>query len=351
MNASPPLVEQFEAAGSHFEVGFAIGTRFAAQIQRLFKTYAFFRQKLLPYHRTPKGQARYRQFLKINQTRYPQYIAELEGLAQGAGRSFEELFLLNLRGEYRDYFYPLDTAGCSDCCLVTNKTALIGHNEDGDPEFRENMYMVHVRVDGKPAFTALSYPGFLCGNALGFNSNGICFSVNNVRPLNNKSGLGRHFVARSLLEATSLDDAVARVTVPGQSSGFNYQIGSFAGRRVVNVEAAPDKFFVDEIRGNFFHANHYQSLGPVDQFIEPSSQARVDTWAAIRHDAPPADAAGLLSVLGNRSNQNLPIYRSGAAPDTLSTFYTALFNLDNRSLRIYTAHPTQDAHQFVEFAC
>ena len=235
MNASSSHLEQFEAAGSHYEVGFAIGKRFVAQIQRVFDTYAFFRQELLPYHRSPEGQARHRQFLEINQSRYPEYIAELERLAQGAERPFEELFLLNLRGEYRDYFYQLDTTGCSDCCVVTDKTALIGHNEDGDPELRENMYMVHAQIDGKPAFTALSYPGFLCGNALGFNSNGICFSVNNVRPLNNKPGVGRHFVARSLFDAASLDEAIEQAIVPGQSSGFNYNIASLSERRVVCV--------------------------------------------------------------------------------------------------------------------
>ena len=351
MNTSAPILEQFEATGSHFEVGLAIGKRFAVQIERLFNTYTFFRQELLPYHHTPQGQARYRQFLKINQARYPDYIAELEGLAQGAGRSFEELFLLNLRGEYRDYIYQLDASGCSDCCLVTDKTALIGHNEDGDPEFRENMYVVHVRVDDKPAFTALCYPGFLCGNALGFNSNGVYFSVNNVRPLNNKPGLGRHFVARSLLDAASLDDALKRATVPGQSSGFNYNIASTSERRVVCVEAAPNIHAVTEVEGAYFHANHYQNLAHIEQVIGQSSQSRLDTWLTTWQKNPPKDASGVLEILGNQSNKTCPIYRTAVSPDFLETFYTALFDLDKRRLRIYTAHPVKSPRQFVEFIC
>ncbi|RME99018.1 MAG: hypothetical protein D6768_15990 [Chloroflexi bacterium] len=351
LNTPSPPVEQFHVSGSHFEVGLAIGRRFAAQIRQLFSTYVFFRQELLPYHQTEAGQARYHQFLQINQTRYPNYVAELRGMAQGAGLPFDQLFLLNLRGEYRDYFYRQHTGGCSDCCILTDQTALIGHNEDGDPEFKDNLYLLHVQVDGKPAFTALTYPGFLCGNALGFNDHGICFTVNNVCPLNTRPGVGRHFVARSLLESTSLDDAVQRATVPDQSSGFNYNIGDCAARQIINVETAPGAFATRQIRGGFFHANHYQALPQVEQFVEPSSQARLDTWRANWHNSPPASAAGVLEILGNQSNQTLPIYRSGAAPDTLATFFTALFDLDRRSLRIYTAHPARHPNQFVEFTC
>lgn len=351
LNTPSLPVEQFHVSGSHFEVGLAIGRQFSVQIRQLFSTYVFFRRELLPYHQTEAGQARYRQFLEINQARYPEYVAELRGMAQGASLPFDQLFLLNLRGEYRDYFYRQHTGGCSDCCILTEHAALIGHNEDGDPEFKDNLYLVHAQVDDKPAFTALTYPGFLCGNALGFNDHGICFTVNNVCPLNNRPGVGRHFVARSLLEATSLDDAIQRTTVPDQASGFNYNIGACAARQIVNVETAPGASATRQIRGGFFHANHYQALPQVEQFVEPSSQTRLATWNTNWRDDPPAGAANILAILGNHSHKDLPIYRTGAAPDTLATFFTALFDLDHRSLRIYTAHPTRFPDQFEEFTC
>ena len=351
---SMPMIEQFEASGPHREVGFAIGQRFAEQIHRSLDTAVsshdghgrFLQEQVLPYHRTPEGQARYRQFLEVHQIRYPDYFAELEGIAQGSGRPHEDLFLTNLRGEYRTFLQGAEVRGCSDYALVTDDVALIGHNEDGSPTFRGNMYIVHARVEGKPAFTALSYPGFLCGNALGFNAEGICFSVDHVQPRNGGVGVARHFIARSLLEARSLDDAIERVTVPGRASGFSYTIGSIPERRIVIVEVAPEEHHVREVRGANFHANHYRELA-VDQIIHPSSRARVERARAMMRNNPPQDAAETLTILGDQTDEQYPIYRTATAPDQSATLCTALFDLDARQLRIYTDHPTQAPREFV----
>lgn len=350
MTPPAPSIEQFEVSGFHRQVGFAIGKRFAAQIQRLLDNYRFFQEKLLPYHRSPEGQARYAAFLELNRVRYPDYLAELEGLAQGAECPFEELFLLNMRGEYWGYLCDLEPRGCSDCSLVTDEVALIGHNEDGSPAFQGNMYLVRAKIEGKPAFTALSYPGFLCGNGFGFNAEGVCFSVDNVRPRNIRMGAGRHFIARSLLEAQSLDDAIKRATVPGRASGFTYTIGSIPERRVVVVEVAPGTHQVREIRTAYFHANHYQELADVDQIIHPSSRARVERARTMIQKTPPQSAAEVLTILGDQANEQYPIYRTATAPDQSATLYTALFDLQARQLRIYTDHPTRAPKTFVGFA-
>lgn len=341
------LVEQFEVRGTHYEVGFAIGERFSEQIHRTLDGYPFLREQLLPYHHSTEGQVRYHDLLELNRLCYPDYLDELEGLAQGARRPFEELFLVNLRGEYQEHLRELGR-GCFDCALVTDGAALMGHNEDGSPALRGSLYLVRAKVEGKPPFAALSYPGFLCGNALGFNGQGICFSVDYVRPRGTRLGVGRHFLARSLLEATSLDDAISRVTVHGRASGFGYTIGSIHERRVAYVEVAPEVHHVREIQGCYVHANHYLELVGVDQIIEPSSQARVERAHAILDSAPPTDAAGILSLLGDRANEEYPIFRRATPPDNEATLHTVLFDLDARRLRIYTGHPAQDSAESVE---
>jgi predicted choloylglycine hydrolase len=350
MNVPGFSIEQFEARGSHCEVGFAIGKRFAVQIHRALSSYRFFQEKLLPYHRTPEGQIRYEALLELNRVRYPDYLAELEGLARGAECPFEELFLVNMRGEYDGYLQGLEPRGCFDCSLVTDETVLTGHNEDGSPAFRGNMYLVHAKVEGKPGFTALSYPGFLCGNAFGFNAEGVCFSVDAVRPRDIRVGVGRHFIARSLLEARSLDDAIQRVTVPARASGFSYTIGSIPERRVVLVEVAPAAYHVREMRGAYFHANHYRELADVDQVIHPSSRARVERARAMMQKTPPQSAAEILAILGDQENEQYPIYRTATAPDQSATLCTALFDLKARRLRIYTDNPVRASGEFVSLA-
>jgi len=349
MNADESPIEQLEVTGSHFEVGFAIGERFAMQIQRLLDNYAFFQQQIVPHHRTPDGRARYQALLESSRSRFPNYCVELEGLAQGAKCSFEDLFLVNMRGEYREHLRGTELRGCTDCALLTDEAALIGHNEDGSPILRDNMYLIHARVEDAPAFTALSYPGFLCGNAFGFNAAGVCFSIDNVSPRNVREGVGRQFVARSLLDACSLDDAIERATVPGQAMGFSYTIGSTAERRIVLVEVAPGSYHVRDVRGCYSHTNHYRELDAT-QTVGPSSLARLERANTLLRKDPPVDAAGVLSILGDHADEGFPIYRTAAPPDQSATLYTALFDLDRRSLRIYTGHPARDADKSVAFA-
>jgi predicted choloylglycine hydrolase len=339
-------VEEFEARGSHFEVGQAIGRRFAAQIRRSLGSYPLL-QKILSYHRTPEGQARYRKLLDVNEERYPGYVAELEGMAQGADHPFEELFLANLRGEYSGYLAD-EEQGCFDCAVVSDQAALFGHNEDGSPAFQNNLYVIHAQVGAEPAFTALSYPGFLCGNAFGFNAEGICFSADDVRPRRIGVGIGRHLVARSLLEARSLADAIQRVSVPGRASGFSYTIGSIPERRIVHVEVAPQTHHVLEVDGWYVHANHYREL-ELAQAVGASSRARIQRASEILERNPSAGAEGVLSLLGDQGHRQYPIYRTATPPDSSATLCTALFDLDARWLRIYASRPGQTPAEFVEF--
>ena len=65
------------------------------------------------------------------------------------------------------------------------------------------------------------------GWAWGANIHGHGQSVNSLFPLNVSVGLGTNFVARDVLRATSIDDAVARATVSGQGNGAHFNLGNF----------------------------------------------------------------------------------------------------------------------------
>jgi predicted choloylglycine hydrolase len=340
---------QLEVRGSHFEVGLAIGERFSAQIHWALDNYSFLQERILPYDRTVAGEERYQALLKMHRDRFPNYVSELEGVAQGARRPFREVFLINMRGEYRGYLHGR-SRGCSDCALLTDRVALMGHNEDGSPAFAGNLYILHAQVDGKPGFTALSYPGFLCGNAFGFNAEGVCISIDDVQPQEIMVGAGRHFVARSLLEARSLGDAIKRATLPGRASGFGYTIGSIQERRIVYVEVAPKVHHIQEVQGAHYHANHYLLLTGLEQFISPSSRARTQRAQEIFLERPPRDAEGLLRLLGDEADETYPIYRTATPPDDEKTLCTALFDLDAGRLRIFTAHPTRAPNASIEVA-
>jgi hypothetical protein len=347
-------IEQLEIAAGHRQVGWAIGRRFGDRIHHVFDNYAFLQERLLPFHRSATGRSLYRAFLELHSTRFPDYLAELEGMAQGVERPFEELFLVNLRGEYGGLMALERPAangtvsgeqGCTDCLVLRPEAALIGHNEDGTPSARGRMFVVRASIAAEPPFTALCYPGFLPGNAFGFNAAGVMHTVDAVSPRQVRVGLGRHFLARSLLDASSLADAIERVTVPRRAAGFTYNIGFSPKRKLVCVEVSPDRHHVHEVQGYHLHTNHYLNLSDVGQEIGPSSRARLVRARATCRDQPPTQAMHILSLLGDETDCEHPIYRTAVPPDGSATLCTALFDLDSRQLRIYTGHPIRQPEQ------
>jgi hypothetical protein len=329
-----------------------MGRRFADEIHQFFDNYRFLQEQLLPFRHTSKGQAYHRAFLELHMGQFPGYFAELEGIAQGAERPLEEIFLVNLRGEFRGLMAleHLSEEGCTDCLVLTSDTALAGHNEDGTPAALGKMLLLRAKVGEQPDFTALCYPGFLPGNAFGFNASGVLHTIDAVSPRQVKVGLGRHFLARALLDASSLRDAIGRVTVPGRAAGFTYNIGSINERRLVSVEVSPDRHDVHEVPGAYFHTNHYSHLADLPQTIGPSSRARLARAKAVHDASPIAEPTDIRALLGDEDDSAYPIYRSATPPDPSATLCTALFDLDDRQLRIYAGHPVREPESCVTLA-
>jgi hypothetical protein len=353
------IIQRLEIEGNHQEVGLAVGRRFGDQIHQVFDNYRFLQERLLPFHDTSEGQDYYRAFLELHAAQFPGYVAELEGIAQGAERPLEEIFLVNLRGEYRGLMALGQLSeeaegpgevGCTDCLVLTPDTALAGHNEDGTPAALGKMFLLRAKVGERPDFTALCYPGFLPGNAFGFNASGVLHTIDAVSPRQVEVGLGRHFLARALLDACSLRDAIRRVTVPGQAAGFTYNIGSMSERRLVCVEVSPDRHHVHEVKGQYFHTNHYLHLADLPQTVGPSSRARLARAKALHDASPIADTTSVLGLLGDEGDCAYPIYRSASPPDPSATLCTALFDLDDRQLRIYAGHPVREGESCVTLA-
>jgi predicted choloylglycine hydrolase len=327
-------VHSINCEGPPRKIGHTIGKRFRAEILCTLDGHDDLNTRFMPYSRTPAGRARYQNLVELHRNRYPEFFSELEGMAEGAAVPFERLFLINLRGEYQRFAADSDGGGCSTCSLLSPETAAFGHNEDGLALYRGQTYLVRARPQAKPAFVAFCYPGFLPGNAFGFNDAGICFSCNNVQPHSARDGVGRHFIARALLESRSLPEAVAAVHPTDRAYGFNYTIGALRERRIVNVEVAPDDVAVTDIQGPYFHANHYVELGTVDQEIADSSRKRYERGTRHILEGRVKGREDILNVLRDVEGR-LPILRDGSPPDPFVTLVTALFDFEGRILTIY----------------
>ena len=69
------------------------GSTFRKQILKALQDSTFFNESILPYSQTPKGSALYSLYLATATARYPEYIEELRGIADGAQTPFSKVIL------------------------------------------------------------------------------------------------------------------------------------------------------------------------------------------------------------------------------------------------------------------
>ncbi|KHN16767.1 hypothetical protein glysoja_002864 [Glycine soja] len=194
----------------------------------------------------------------------------------------------------------------------------------------------------KPNFQATLIKGilpdglFFVDCAFGFNSQGLAFTLDSDPPAEDEivaGGIGRNFISRDLLEATSMDDAMNRIKSSEVSVGHSYNLFETSTRRIVNVETASRKRISVYEVGNtpFFHANMYLHL-PINQASDRYKILRQKRAAVLTKESK----GDFLSLLEDMDDKKYPIYTTGPL---LHTLCTALIDLDKQTLSIIEWNP------------
>ncbi|MBU3927514.1 MAG: C45 family peptidase, partial [Bacteroidetes bacterium] len=169
---------------------------------------------------------------------------------------------------------------CSSVAYAKNGKLFLAHNEDLFTCFINSMYVVKISISGKPQFIGLNYPGILSGMPPCMNEAGILQVGNDISGLHIEPSVPMVFHYRSAMDATSLSDAISRVTIPERARTMTHTLGSFQENRIVCVEAAPSKHEQHEVDNFFVHTNHFilpeMTDIPLDEDTLPSSISRFD---------------------------------------------------------------------------
>jgi len=343
----------------------AIGTTFDEQIRARLKELSSFHQLRL-FAATSEGARIVDEFLQTHKTAYPQYIEEIRATAEGARVAFMDLFILNLRNELSVLMAasgnhdahgiqpPAVIEDCSDYLLKEQgKHAWVAHNEDGDLAARNRAFLLTASMYGDGVtrasrFSAFVYPGELPTVGFGWNDHGVGFTLNGLYPDYTQTGaIGRNFISRELLEAGSLDEAMAIISGRRMATGHGYNVFSIGQDRptIISVEVAPSldgkgpNLFHSHhvVDGAFFRANKYDYLVDVPQI--PSAIRSSKARERRAHELPsPTSAGDLLDVLGDTEG-SYPIYRTAKGPDSGYTLCTALFDLLGHVVRVFVENP------------
>ncbi len=270
----PPLVR---VSGSHLEIGRQIGEACQEQVRRsLLNARKLIESSYEMLELTWEGaQIQARKYLPFAQERYPQYVDELVGIAQGADVPFDDLIVLNaMEAVTMD---ALHLAKCTSLAVNDRLTAdghiLIAHNEDWLPEDEADVYLIHAQPEDEPAFLAMTYGGNLPN--VGFNAAGIAQCCDTVYPTDSRIGIPRIFVSRAVLATRTLSEAISRTLVAHRAAGYNHLLVHESGE-IYNVEVSAKRFAILYGHDGYaVHTNFY--LDPAMQAIENEPEELINT--------------------------------------------------------------------------
>jgi len=255
-------------SGSHHEIGRQIGegcrqaVRHSVENARQLLADAYEELELT----WDGARLQARKYMPFAQERYPQYVDEMAGIAEGANLPFDDITALNaMEAVTMD---ALHLVSCTSLAVNEMHTVdghiLLAHNEDWLPDDEPDAYVVHVKPDDEPAFLAMSYGGLLPN--VGFNAHGIAQLIDSVHPQDSRIGIPRLVVARAVLAANSPTDAIKRAVVVQRAAGYNHLIAHESGE-IYSVEVSARRFAIVYANdGIMAHTNNF--LSPRMQEIE-----------------------------------------------------------------------------------
>ena len=314
---------------------------------------------------TSEGNATLSAYLEMHARELPDLLDEVRGTADGAGVAFyPDLFALNMDIEISSKFLSstVDAThfrkGCSDVHLIVPERNVQGwgHNEDGELSDLNDFYFVTANISGFRYF-AMAYAGRLAGWTFGWNSHGIVHTVNALYVLKNTSlGLGTNFMAREILRASSVGDAVHRAQRAGQDGGSHFNIGSiyascnssdpcqvsietsWEGTTVLNLGHEP-------LQSSFY--SHFNAYLHTDKPAAGDYTSSIYRLARATTMASRPAAAGLmptasllpqvLDILGDNFSYPYCLHRCNTKEDPYITITTSLVDLVGRRMRVYTS--------------
>ena len=347
----PPLVK---VSGSHREMGRQIGQTCAAQVRHSIENARVLLDKAYDkLELTWSGaQIQARKYIPFAQERYPQYVEELVGIAEGSDVPFDDIAVVNAMEAVT--VDALHLTKCTSMAVNEHCTAdghvLLAHNEDWLPEDEADVYIIHATPEDEPPFLAMTYGGLLPN--VGFNAAGIAQCCDSVYPNDCRIGIPRLILSRAVLGARTPAEAIRHMLVPQRAAGYNHLLGHDSGE-LYNVEVSARRFALLYAEDGYIaHTNHYLDFNMQAIEDEPDEliSTRVRYFRAYRllKQTPAHNIKSLQSIQRDHINHPDSICNHAVdVPDALDrqkTINALVIDLTAKVMHLAWGNPCQNPY-------
>lgn len=311
----------FDIDGDHAQLGERMGSLLG---DRVGTTYTFYEglfadiAKIDPSHTGARahlaGRVRdYADELAITiRRRLPHYSIEIEALADAAGVPAWQVYALNGRTEiYRllaEQAKPRDPGECT--ALYFPAGAVVGQNWDWHPHLEDLAVVFRLRRPDGHTIVTLTEPGII--GKIGLNSAGVGVCLNILFGQSSTSGVPIHLLLRSVLDATSTEEAERSVAALPLGTSSNMLIADRGGT-AINLEIRGSEVVRHSPTDDgLIHTNHYLADESTATATIPGSVKRLSRARVLFPLHANDGVAGMRAVLADRENTEFPICRGYA---------------------------------------
>jgi isopenicillin-N N-acyltransferase-like protein len=291
----------------------------------------------------------------------PDLVQEIQGIAEGAGRAFDDIFLLNARSEI--LFNPQVLA--QECTTIA---ALPEVTKNGDMLLAQNWdwykEVVNCQVilkfgqrEGKPALVTFTEAGQLA--KIGMNAAGIGLVVNNLTSDQPRTGVPWIFLTRRILESSHLAQALGYVLNTARAHSINFLIG-YADSEAVNLETSPvEEHVLWPENGICVHTNHYLKPGQNFRDLKPLRDPYLSTYLRCRRAQKrmtglkgEIDVQGIQDILKDHMDKpfSVCVHRNPAVEPMrqIVTNLSIVMNLSQRQIHYTLGNPCRGTAETIE---
>ena len=246
-------IPMIEARGETYrEVGKQIGRQAQLQIHSML---AYLRDNVPAGFSWEQMLAHSKDYLTPSRKVYPQYVEELEGIAEGAGVSFDDIFLSMCEELWES---PV-LHGCTDMAArgraTQDGTTLIAHTNDLSLASGTRLVILKIQAGDEPEILAVS-PGGVAISA-GYNAARISLTGNQLDSNDVRPGVPRLLVVRAILGSRTLSEAMTHCLLPQRASSYNNVLADASGEVYSMEGSATDLEAIYIEKDVMAHANHY----------------------------------------------------------------------------------------------
>jgi len=334
-------VSYVEASGTNYEIGCQIGTC----LKEKLVAHNADRQEF--YHKvSDKNKPLLDRIAAISQelifSRFPNYLEELQGMADGSSIPFKDVLLL----VSEETILNGAEQKCTTFAYKGTQSVILGHNEDWAPGYEDKLYVVKARPRRGAAFISLAYLGCLGGSSVALNEYGIAFSGNSLWE-GCQSGIPKNIILRSQIEAKDIRE-FETLAIFSPRAVPNHSMAVDRKGNIVSIEVGlmeQSAFFTS---GTYVHTNHaiHPSMKHLENGSAVNSTARYQTALEFLSQNRLDDELAKQILRSHADTHCTICIHPEAGPDSDGqTVASAIVNLSEMSLAVTLGNPCRSRYE------